>query len=118
MKTSFGGSSLQGSIVAVLFAGMACVQGTAAVISSSWFAPRVDFESQRDPASPVLADLDRDGKLDIVVPVYQSHLVSIRRNTSVSGTIDANSFGLRVDFYAGPHPAHVAVGDLDGDGRP
>ena len=117
MKTSIGGSTLQGSIAALLFAGVVCIEASAAVIDSSWFATRVDFESQRDPASPVLADLDGDGKLDMIVPVYQSHVLTIRQNTSVRGTIDASSFGPRIDLPSGPSPAHVAAGDLDGDGR-
>ena len=95
----------------------------AAVITSGWFAPRVDFESQRDPGTPVLADFDGDGRLDVAVPVYQSHLLTIRQNISLVGVggvpvLNSPLLGPRIDLSAGPNPAHVAVADLDGDGKP
>ena len=40
------------------------------------------------------------------------------RNTSTSGTIDANSFAAKVDFTTGTGPVSVAIGDLDGDEKP
>jgi len=95
----------------------------AAVITPGWFAPRVDFESQRDPGRPALADFDGDGRLDVAVPVYQSHLLTIRQNISLVGAggvpvVNSPLFGPRIDIPAGPNPAHVAVADLDGDGKP
>ena len=118
MKASVGGFSLRCSSLVLLVAGAVCPEVSGALIANWWFAPRLDFESQRDPASPVLADLDGDGKLDLAVPVYQSHVLTIRQNTSLIGRIDASSFGPRIDLPSGPSPAHVTAGDLDGDGRP
>lgn len=112
MKTSFGTSLL---VVVLLLT--VVVRSGGAVITSGSFAPRVDFAADQYPASPVLADLDGDGKLDVAVPVYQSNVLTVRQNTSVSGTIDENSFGPRIDLPAGPSPMHVAVADLDGDGK-
>src|SRR2546428_13597596 len=56
-----------------------------ALITSDSFAPRVDFESQRDPGRPALADFDGDGRLDVAVPVDQSHLLTLRPNIHLGG---------------------------------
>ena len=125
MKTSSGSFVFgkQSTLLAVALACAACVTSSkAAIITSASFAPRIDFESQRDPGSPVLADLDGDGKLDVAVVVYQSHLLTIRRNTTLSGVgaepaRTSAILGPRIDLPAGPNPAHVAAADLDGDGK-
>jgi len=70
-------------------------------------------------SSVALSDLDVDGKLDLIV-MYDGPFISIFRNTSTVGLVNPNSFGSRIDI---PVPfttgfARIAVGDLDGDGRP
>src|SRR4051794_28351624 len=120
-------ASLVGQQLTVLILTFVSIFGASsaepAVITSDSFAPRIDFESQRDPGRPVLADFDGDGRLDVAVPVYQSHLLTIRQNISlvaVGGvpTLNFPLLGPRIDLPAGPNPAHVAVADLDGDGKP
>jgi gliding motility-associated-like protein len=81
------------------------------------FATKVDFTTGNRPVSIVVADIDADGKLDLVVG--NSGLgttVSVFRNTSTgAGNIN---FAARVNFTTGPNPNFVSVGDLDKDGKP
>ena len=79
------------------------------------FAGKVDFTTGTNPYSVVISDVDGDGKPDMVVTNYSSNTVSIFRNSSTSGSI---SFATRVDFTTGSNPKYVAIGDLDGDGKP
>ena len=61
-----------------------------------------------------IADFNGDGKLDIIVPNEWSGPVAVFKNTSVPGAI---SFAPASSFPVGYYPDHIAVGDLDGDGK-
>ena len=65
-----------------------------------------------------LADVDGDGKLDILVCNSTQGWVVIYRNISSGGTLTTNSFAIPVVLNTGADPRHVRVADLDGDGRP
>ena len=65
-----------------------------------------------------LADVDGDGKLDILVCDMNQGWVVIYRNISTGGTLTADSFATPVVLSTGADPRHVRVADLDGDGRP
>lgn len=87
-------------------------------IASNSFAAKVDFTTDAGPWYLTINDLNGDGKPDIIVANINTSTISIFKNTSVSGVIDANSFASKVDFSVGSAPSSIAVGDLDGDGKP
>ena len=95
--------------------------GTGDSLSSNSFAPAVNFTTGKGPWGVAIADLNGDGKLDIVVSNGNDGSISVFRNTSTSGGITANSFAHRIDFATGGGGGGgygIAVADLDGDGKP
>ena len=90
------------------------------VLNTGSFAPKVDFATGLQPKSVALVDIDGDGKPDLVAANAEagSTTISLLRNTSSPGAINAGSFSAKVDFTTGVSPQHVAAGDLDGDGKP
>lgn len=82
------------------------------------FAPKVDLPAGTNPGSVAIADIDGDGKSDIVVNNHNAATVSAYRNISSVGSLAASSFGPAVPFITGTVPYRVAMGDLDGDGKP
>ncbi len=82
------------------------------------FASNVEFSTGSNPVSVAIGDLDGDGKPDLAVANGGGSSASILRNTSTPGSITTGSFATNVDFFAGVSPFSVAIGDLDGDGKP
>jgi hypothetical protein len=68
------------------------------------------------PFKVVVADLDGDGKPDLAAANTYAGTVSVYLNTSPTG--GAISFAANVDFGTGNFPEGMAIGDLDGDGKP
>ena len=91
---------------------------TSGSIGLSSFAAKVDFATGTRPISVAMGDLDGDGKPDLAVADFNSSTVTVFRNTATSGSINFDSFADKVDFTTGANPYSVAIGDLDGDGKP
>jgi hypothetical protein len=84
-------------------------------IGSVSFAAKVDFTTGSGPYSVAIGDVDGDGKPDLVVSNANTNTISVIRNTSTIGSI---SFAAKVDFTTGESPQNIAIGDIDGDGKP
>ena len=75
--------------------------------------PKIDLVTGSSPFFGTIADIDNDGKPDIVCTNSGSNSISIFRNASSSGII---SFAPKVDFTTGNDPYGLSITDLDGDG--
>jgi hypothetical protein len=91
---------------------------TVGSITTNSFAAQVNFAAPGWVNAVALADLDGDGKLDIVLVSELPSVLSIFNNVSVPGSFTTASLAGRVDYSAGNDPGGIAVGDLNGDGRP
>ncbi|MBI3818955.1 MAG: VCBS repeat-containing protein [Planctomycetes bacterium] len=74
--------------------------------------PATEYPAGIGVAPLAIADLNRDGNDDAIVPDYQSNKISILQG-SANGT-----FATSVSFSVGQGPIDAASGDLNGDGKP
>jgi hypothetical protein len=91
---------------------------TSGTLTTNSFAPPVAFAVGADPRYMRVADLDGDGRPDIIAANYADSTISILRNIGVAGSLTTNSFAPAVNLPAGTGAYDVAFGDLDGDGKP
>lgn len=79
------------------------------------FAAKVDNATGTGPSCVAIGDIDGDGKPDMVTANYGDSTLSVFHNTGTRGAIN---FAPKQTFAPGPRPQYVAIGDLDGDGKP
>lgn len=78
------------------------------------FAPKQDIVTGGVTYCIASADIDGDGKYDIISGSIASSNISVFRNTSTIGNI---SFAPKIDFAVTGAPYDIAAGDIDGDGK-
>ncbi|OWK35245.1 beta strand repeat-containing protein [Fimbriiglobus ruber] len=90
---------------------------TAAGATTPSFAPQQTFAVGSGPHSVVVADVNGDGKPDLIVANYASDTVSVLLNTTTTGATTP-SFAAQQTFAVGSLPEAVTVADVNGDGKP
>ncbi|WP_395683326.1 FG-GAP-like repeat-containing protein [Dokdonella sp.] len=80
------------------------------------FAPPQAIPAGTEPRRIVAADIDGDGRRDLVVATSGANTVSILRNTTPAGSMTA-TFAAPDAFAVPAHSVDVFVADLNGDGR-
>ncbi len=78
------------------------------------YAGPSNYTTASSPVGLTMADVDRDGKMELV-SINQTGNISVFRNNCTPGTI---SFFAKVDYAVGSGPYGIAVHDMDGDGKP
>jgi hypothetical protein len=79
------------------------------------FAPKLDFVMGSNCCQVAVGDIDGDGMLDVITLNSSSPgKLSVFKNQSTVGSIMLS----QQDFGTQVLPAYIAIGDIDGDGRP
>ena len=87
------------------------------LLSNASFSAPAGFNGVSGIEFMTVADLDGDGKPEIITANRTNGTVTVYQNTSVPGTIDNNSLAAGVSYPAGKGPFNIAVTDVDGDGK-
>ncbi len=80
------------------------------------FAANLDFSTgdpNSEPGGITIADIDHDGRPDVITISYQEQTMSVFRNISSNGQV---AFDTRVVYDLYGYPTDVGTADLDGDG--
>ena len=94
----------------------ALLNTTAAGASTPSFAAQQTFAVGSAPASVTAADVNGDGKPDLVVANEGANTVSVLLDTTAPGASSAN-FVAKQTFATGSRPDAIETADLNGDGR-
>jgi hypothetical protein len=93
------------------------LNSTAIGAGSASFAALQTYSCGNHPIAVAAADLNGDGRPDLVVANQDDNTVSVLLNTTSPGAGSA-SFTSQQTYAVGSGPRSVVVGDFDGDGRP
>ena len=90
---------------------------TAAGASTPSFSVHQVFNVGNNPFAVTTADINGDGRPDVIAADTNANTVSVLLNTTASGASTA-SFAAKVDFATAANPIAIAGIDVNGDGRP
>jgi len=82
------------------------------------FAPPISFATGGQPTNVQIADMDGDGKPEIIVFNSYDSSIWVYHNVSVAGNIDKNSLSGITSFDINSSTAFISIADIDGDGKP
>ncbi|HEY6941967.1 FG-GAP-like repeat-containing protein [Dokdonella sp.] len=99
-----------GSLVSVL------LNTTAPGATTPSFAAQVTFATGSGPHSVTTADVNGDGKPDLIVANFDANTISVLLNTTVPGATTPG-FAAQRSFAAGAGPICVTAADINGDGK-
>lgn len=85
--------------------------------STLTFAGQQIFATGYSPRSLAIADVNGDGRPDLIVTNENSNNITVFLNTTIPGSSTV-TFATPVTFATGSMPYSVAVGDLNEDGKP
>jgi hypothetical protein len=71
-----------------------------------------------NPQAIVTADVNGDGRLDLITANAGSNSISVLLGLPSSKKVPAGTFAAARDYAVGPGPYSLAVGDFNGDGKP
>jgi hypothetical protein len=71
-----------------------------------------------NPQAIVTADVNGDGRLDLITENAGSNSISVLLGLPSSKKVPAGTFAAARDYAVGPRPYSLAVGDFNGDGKP
>ena len=90
---------------------------TAAGATTPTFAAGQTFATGSEPVSVALGDVNGDGRPELIVANFNAGMVSVLLNTTPAGATTP-TFAAQQTFATGVEPNSVALGDVNGDGRP
>ena len=91
---------------------------TPGTLTTNSFDPAFALVAGSDCRFATAADLDGDGRADVVALNYGAKSISLFKNVGVPGSLTTNSFAPAVRLTAPGGPYELAIADLDGDGKP
>lgn len=113
----FDGNNKPEIAVSNYSSGSVSVFGNTSTIGSISLSSKVDFVSGAGSLMVSISDIDGDGKPDLLVTNGGAR-ISILRNVNTSPPITLSSFSSKIDFNSTSDPYGLAIGDLDGNGKP